>query len=471
MKNKEHVIVNVIEDSIAGELMISPGDVLLSVNGENIEDVFDYRFMIRDGNIELLIRKKDGEEIIYDIDKDPDEDLGLEFDEGLMDGYRSCCNKCVFCFIDQMPKGMRETLYFKDDDSRLSFLQGNYITLTNMNKSDIERIIRYHMSPINISVHSTDPDLRCMMLGNRFAGKKLEFIDDLFAAGINMNAQIVLCKGINDGENLKRTISDLSRYAPVMQSVSVVPSGLTRFRDGLFPLKPIEKTDAADAVSVIEAFQKDFYRKYSSHFVHASDELYLTAGLDVPEEERYDGYLQLENGVGMIRLLREEFYEALEERCSASCAKKCPVSRHLTIATGQLAADEIRTLTEDAVKRMMEAGVFEHSPVINCIAVKNNFFGDTITVSGLICGCDIIEQLNGQDLGDELLLPINMMRSGERYFLDDVTVDEVSEKLKVRVTIVPQGGKALLNAICGDKNEIGGRQIYEQADSSDSWKA
>ena len=303
----EHIVKNVLENSIAEELEIEPGDELISINDQKIEDVFDYQYLINDEYIELLVKKSDGEEWLLEIEKDYDEDLGIVFENSLMDNYKSCYNKCIFCFIDQNPKGMRDTIYFKDDDSRLSFLQGNYITLTNMKDEDIDRIINYHLAPINISVHTTNPQLRCSMLNNRFAGTILERIRKFYNAGIPMNGQIVLCKGINDGEELWRSISDLMEFVPVMESLSVVPVGLSDYRDGLFHLEPFDKEDACEVIDIIEHFQKKAYEKHGIHFVQASDEGYINAGRDFPEAERYDGFVQLENGVGMVRLMKEEF--------------------------------------------------------------------------------------------------------------------------------------------------------------------
>lgn len=292
-KYQGHVIKNVKPHSISEELEIEAGDVLLEINGEKIEDIFDYQYLTEDDYIEILIRKPSGEEWILEVDKDYNEDMGMEFEEGLMDNYRSCQNKCIFCFIDQMPKGMRETLYFKDDDSRLSFLQGNYITLTNMSDRDIDRIIRYHLCPINISVQTTNPELRCKMLSNRFAGEALKKIDRLAKACIEMNGQIVLCKGVNDKKELKRSIEDLSRYLPHMRSVSVVPAGLTKYREGLYPLELFTKEEACSVIDMIESYQQNFYEKYGLHFIHASDEWYILAERDFPDEETYDGYIQL----------------------------------------------------------------------------------------------------------------------------------------------------------------------------------
>ena len=309
---KGHVIKAVEPGSIAEEMGVEPGDELLSIDGQRPEDIFDYEYFIQNEEIVVLIRKADGEEWELDIENDF-EDLGLTFENGLMSEYRSCRNKCIFCFIDQMPKGMRDTLYFKDDDSRLSFLQGNYITLTNMKDKDIERIIRFKLSPINISVHTTNPKLRCKMLNNRFAGEALRKIDRLYEAQVPMNGQIVMCKDINDGAELDRTIGDLSRYLPYMESVSVVPVGLSKFRNGLYPLEPVTKEKALETIEIVERWQKRLFLEYGTHFIHASDEFYILANLPLPEEERYDGFLQLENGVGMLRLMTSQVEEALSK--------------------------------------------------------------------------------------------------------------------------------------------------------------
>ena len=328
---KGHKIRSVEEGSIAWKEGVESGMYLVSVNGTAPEDVFDYRFLMNDDHVEILIREENGDETLLEIDKEPFEDFGVEFESSLMDDYRSCCNRCIFCFIDQMPPGMRETLYFKDDDTRLSFLQGNYVTLTNLSDRDIGRIIRYRMEPINISVHTMDPELRCRMLHNRFAGEALKKIDTLFEAGITMNGQIVCCPGWNDGEQLRSTIEKLARYAPVMQSVSVVPVGLTKYRDGLEPLRPFTAKEAGETIDIIEAWQKKLYPQHGLHFVHASDEFYLLAGREIPEKERYDGYLQLENGVGMLRLFSDQFDQALKR------FKTCSRKKSATIVTGMLA--------------------------------------------------------------------------------------------------------------------------------------
>jgi putative radical SAM enzyme (TIGR03279 family) len=438
MKRTAHIIKDILEDSIAGEMGIEAGDALLAINGQNITDIFDYQYLIQDEYIEVLIRKSDGEEWLLEIDKDYEEDLGVEFENGLMDDYRSCRNKCIFCFIDQMPKGMRETLYFKDDDSRLSFLQGNYVTLTNMSDEDIERVIRYHLSPINISFQTTNPELRCKMLHNRFAGEALAQVKKLYDAGIAMNGQIVLCKGVNDGAELERSISDLTAYLPHLESVSVVPVGLSRFRDGLYPLEPFEKEDAVQVLNCIHKWQEELFPKYGLHFVHASDEWYILAEQELPEEERYDGYLQLENGVGMLRLLINEFEEAMEELPSESGFPG--KSEELSLVTGKLAYPYIKRMADRMMQRFDGLSIHVYD-------IKNFFFGERITVSGLLTGQDIIGQLRGKKLGERILLPQNVLRSGEDYFLDDITVAEMEKALQVKVDIVKSSGREFVNVI------------------------
>lgn len=430
----EHIIKSVLPGSIAAELEIAAGDRLIAINEREIEDVFDYHFYTNDEELVLLIKKPDGEEWELEIEKEYEEDLGIEFEQGLMDEYRSCRNRCMFCFIDQMPEGMRDTLYFKDDDSRLSFLQGNYVTLTNMSSHDIDRIIRYRLEPINISFHTTNPELRCRMLHNRFAGEALKNVDKLYEGGIQMNGQIVLCKGINDGVELERSIVDLTKYIPCLQSVSVVPVGLTRYRDGLYPLEPFQREDARRVLKTIHRWQERLYEEYGTHFIHAGDEWYILAGEELPEEERYDGYLQLENGVGMLRLLEEEFREAYEG--TEGDQRK----REVSIATGLLAAPYIQRMAEQLAVKYPKTE-------IHVYPIRNDFFGELITVSGLITGQDLIRQLRGRELGERLLLPCNMFRSGEEVFLDDVTLSEVEEALQVEAYIVKSSGRDLMEAV------------------------
>ncbi|MBQ6376172.1 MAG: DUF512 domain-containing protein [Lachnospiraceae bacterium] len=516
-----HRISKVEEGSYAWEMGVMPGMYLVSVNGQTVEDVFDYRFLMLEEHIEVLIREENGDETLVSVDKDADEDFGVEFESGLMDDCRSCCNRCIFCFIDQMPKGMRSTLYFKDDDSRLSFLQGNYVTLTNMSDHDIDRIIRYRMEPINISVHTTNPELRVKMLKNRFAGRIFPKMQRLKDARIAMNGQIVLCKGWNDGAELDRTIRDLTAYLPEMQSVSVVPVGLTRFRDNLTPLQPFTPEDASRVIDQIEAWQKriwdslaaayipeegeevpDLMRGAPRHFIHASDEWYILAGRELPPEENYDGFVQYENGVGMIRLQQIETDAAIAAYASriltkneqfltirpassdaeSVCGSKelqqdedggfrdsagrtaeenMPAVRHTTAVSGLLAETYLRRVME----RIEEAFPGHHADVA---AIRNDFFGERITVTGLITGGDLIRQLkervsSGIPIGDELLIPSTMLRRGEQVFLDDVTVDEVSRSLSVPVRVVWDRGEDLVRAVLGfPPQPCDERQIYEQ---------
>lgn len=444
MRENGHLIKTVQPGSIAEEMEIEAGDRLLAINGEDVEDIFDYQYMIQDEYVEVTISKPSGEEWILEIDKEYTEDLGVEFENGLMDDYRSCTNKCIFCFIDQMPKGMRDTLYFKDDDSRLSFLQGNYVTLTNMSEKDVERVIKYHMSPINISFQTTNPELRCKMLHNRFAGDALKKVDRFFEAGIEMNGQIVLCKGVNDGAELERSLSDLTKYLPHLRSVSVVPVGLSKYREGLYPLEPFTKEDAEKVLDTIHAWQEKVFPKYGLHFVHASDEWYILAGRDVPEEDNYDGYLQLENGVGMVRLLWEEFMDSLRQLKENGAVERWNGrKREISTVTGRIVYPYIYRMA----KLMEETfpGLRVH---VN--AIRNDFFGERITVTGLLTGQDIIAQLKDTRLGEELLLPQNVLRSGERVLLDDYTVDDISDALQVPVNIVKSSGYDFTESLLGE---------------------
>lgn len=438
--NNRHLIKSVTPGSIAEEMEIEAGDYLLEVNGTTIVDIFDYQLLCMDEFIDVVIEKSNGEQWEIEIEKDENEELGLEFENGLMDEYRSCCNKCMFCFIDQMPPGMRETLYFKDDDSRLSFLQGNYITLTNMNENDVDRIIRYNLSPINISVHTTNPKLRCKMLNNRFAGDKLKYIDRLNAADVEMNGQVVLCKNVNDKEELERTISDLEKYIPNMRSVSIVPSGLTKFRDGLYPLELFEKEDACAVIDTIEKWQKHFYEKYGIHFIHASDEWYILAEREMPEEERYDGYLQLENGVGMIRSFIEEVKDYLD-----SIEGDDRVINVSTIS-GVLAYDTIKSSCDKINKKFPNVNVHVYK-------IINDYFGHSITVTGLLTGQDICAQLSGKELGDNLLLPTNTLKADENIFLDDMTLEELENNLQINAIIVKSSGVDFVKTIINENED------------------
>lgn len=453
MKRKGHIIKAVEPDSIGEEVGIEPGDSLLAVNGEEPEDIFDYQFMIQEEYLEVLVEKstacygtkEEPEQWLLEIEKEEWEDLGIEFENGLMDEYRSCHNKCIFCFIDQMPKGMRETLYFKDDDSRLSFLQGNYITLTNMSEKDLDKIVKYHLSPINISFQTMNPELRCKMLHNRFAGEALKKVDRLYKAGITLNGQIVLCKGVNDGEELEHSIEELTKYLPNLESVSVVPVGLTKYREGLYPLEPFTKQDAVKVLDTIHKWQKKVYKEYGIHFIHASDEWYILAEQELPPAANYDGYPQLENGVGMIRLMMDEFYQSIEDYQLAVANgrkkdRRKEIEKKISIATGKLAYPFIKEIAGKLMEQFPKIS-------IQVYGITNDFFGEMITVSGLLTGQDIKKQLAGQTLGERLWLPQNVLRAGETVFLDDFTLEELEIALQVPIDIVKSSGYEFLNLI------------------------
>lgn len=437
---KGHRISGIVPGSIAEEMEIAPGDLLLSVNGHELEDVFDYHYLVNEEYVVVLIRKPDGEQWELEIEKEYDEDLGLVFDQALLDEYHSCRNKCIFCFIDQMPPGMRDTLYFKDDDARLSFLQGNYITLTNMSDKDIDRIIRFHLAPINVSVHTTNPELRCKMLHNRFAGDALDKMKKLAAAGIEMNSQIVLCKGWNDGEELDRTIEDLMELYPSMQSLSVVPMGTTKYREHLVQVDPFDAQDAGAVLDQIHGWQARMMEKYGIHFVHASDEWFIMAGRPLPEAEYYEGYGQIENGVGMVRSFIDEWQDALEEYKQEHGSEK--LRKTVSFVTGKLFAPSL----ENCVRELETVDATFTGQVF---AIRNDFFGESITVAGLVTAQDIIAQLSGKNLGEVLLVPDTMLRADEDIFLDDITVEELSQTLQIPVVIVKSNGYSLLEGILG----------------------
>ncbi len=459
-KQKGHLIKSVEPGSIAEELGIMPGDRLISINGTEIDDVFDYRYLTDDEELTLLVYSaEEDDEYECDIEKDADEDLGIEFEAGLMDEYRHCSNKCVFCFIDQMPPGMRETLYFKDDDARLSFLQGNYVTLTNMSAKDVERICFYKLSPINVSIHTTNPELRCKMLHNRFAGDALKKLDTLCEAGIEINGQIVLCKGYNDGAELDRTLKDIEKYMPNLVSLSVVPVGLTKFREGLAHLEPFDSAESAVVIDQIEKWQQYYYDKYGSRIVFASDEWYLKAGREIPQIEAYEGFPQIENGVGMVRNLLDEFDEAIAADDSGRILKGT-----FSFVTGKLIEPIIRTLCGKITEKYPETKT-------KVYGIRNDFFGNMITVAGLVTGQDIIAQLKDEDLGDMVIMPSCMLRMGESVLLDDITVEDIRKALQTDIRIVKSGGSALIDVLCNDYKGSFEREdfnSYEQTDRGDS---
>ena len=433
IKKQKHIVATVESDSIAEELGLEPGDEILKINNEEIKDILDYRFLVQDEEIVLTVKTKQGETVDVEIEKDADEDLGIEFENDFMDNYRSCHNKCIFCFIDQMPPGMRETLYFKDDDDRLSFLQGNYVTLTNMDDDEIDRIIRYRLEPMNISFQAMNPELRCKMLNNRFAGDALKKVDKLYEAGIIMNGQIVLCKGWNDKEELEYSLKKLYQYVPVLESVSVVPVGLSKYREGLAHLEPFTKEDAKEVIKTVKKWQDKAYKEHGLHFVHASDEWYFLAEEELPDADVYDGYLQLSNGVGMIASEREDFYLEYNDLLEDYVTDPNHKDVKITCVTGKLAYSLIVELS----KRMEE---LLPNLTIEVVAIRNDFFGELITVTGLITATDLMAQLKGKDLGDSLCIHECMLRSGEQVFLDDYTVSDVMSTLQVPVDIVKSNG-------------------------------
>ncbi len=431
------IIKSVADGSIGQELGLEPGDSLLAIDGQDINDVLDYFYLCEKEEIHLKILTKDGETVECDVEKDEDEPLGLTFEEDFMGQYRHCLNKCMFCFIDQLPKGMRSTLYFKDDDSRLSFLDGSYITMTNMKEEDFQKIIDYRMSPINVSIHTTDPKLRVMMLKNKNAVDLLPRMEELKKADIRMNGQIVLCKNINDGKNLDRTITDLMAFRPQLQSVSIVPCGLTKYREGLYPLELFTSEDCARVIDQVEPYQKRCFEESGMHFIHLSDEFYINAKRPLPEAERYDGYLQLENGVGMMRLFIDEAKEAMDRLDPASDPHE-----HISVVTAVSAGPYIRQIAQDIMK------IYPHLKVDVHIII-NHFFGENITVTGLLTATDIVDQLKGENLGERLLLPENLLRAGTTTLLDDKTVVDIEQALQTPTNIVKSSGISFVRTVVG----------------------
>lgn len=429
-------VTGVIKHSPAHRARIKTGDILVSVNGHDIHDVLDYMFYAAEDKVQLVLQRKN-KMLTKTINKSEYDDLGMEFASFLMDDKRSCSNKCIFCFIDQMPPNMRETLYFKDDDARLSFLQGNYVTLTNLNDNDIRRIIDMRLN-INVSVHTTNPELRCKMMNNRFAGEKLKYLKMMADSGLMLNCQIVCCPGVNDGAELQRTLNDLSALMPNIQSVAVVPVGLTKFREGLFPLRCFDEKNAGEVIDIIEEKQKDCLEKHGTRMVFPADEFYLLAKRDLPDAAFYEDYPQYENGVGLLRSLGDEFEQALSDFAETVGKRK------VTVATGTAAYEFHKMLAEKAMEKF---------PKLNIQVVKiiNHFFGETITVAGLITAGDLIDQLKDIDLGDELIIPKVMLKSDEPVFLDDLSVADVEKALNISVTPSPNEGFEYLDILLGVK--------------------
>lgn len=451
MRKANTKVANIVAGSIAQEVGIETGDMILSINENVISDILEYKFLINDEFLNIVIQKSDGQEWEVEIEKEIDEDLGIEFENALISEARSCKNKCIFCFIDQLPKGMRDTLYFKDDDSRLSFLQGNYITLTNLSDEDVNKIIKYRISPLNVSVHTTNAELRVKMLNNKFAGNILRVLGKLAEAGIILNGQIVLCPEVNDGQELDRTLEDLNLLYPHMRSISVVPVGLTKHRQGLYEIKPYNKESALKLIEQVEVWQKSFRKKYKTNFVYIADEFYLMAGKEIPEYREYEDFPQIENGVGLIALFKKEFYDYLKYSVKNKTNRK---DRTVSVITGTSSYNFIYRISKDLESKFGNIK-------INVYKILNNFFGQTVTVTGLITGCDIIEQLKGHELGEELLIPECMLEHGEHVFLDDISTDDIQRELGVNVRITEVNGKEYIKAVLG-------RSINGKTSSSNS---
>ena len=433
---KKHIIKDIVPGSIAEEMEIEPGDYLVSINDEEIKDILDYKFQIFDEYITLVIEKKNGEEWDLEIEKEANEDLGIIFPEQLIEKPRSCANKCIFCFMDQLPDKVRNTLVFKDDDFRLSFITGNYVTLTNSGYKDLDRIIRYHLSPINISVHATDPEVRSMMLNNKTAYKVMEYIKYLTEHDIKINAQIVLCPNINDGKVLDKTIKELSEYAPNLQCIAIVPVGLTKYREGLYPLTVFDKEGASRTINQINGWQAKFREKYGFNLVYLADEFYVKAEREIPEFKDYDDFPQLGDGIGMLAYFKKNFDSYLKR------FKPKKVNKVVSIASGKIVYNFMRARMDELEKK------FEGLK-INLYPIENTFFGPEITVTGLITGGDLITQLKDKELGEYLILCGDMLKDDADIFLDDVTLDEVKEKLNIEIKVNNDGGIGIINDILG----------------------
>lgn len=430
----KHKIKSIVAGSIAEEMQIEAGDYLVSVNDEDIKDILDYKFQIFDEFITVVIEKANGEEWELEIEKEENEDLGIVFPEQLIEKPRSCANKCIFCFMDQLPDKVRKTLVFKDDDFRLSFITGNYVTLTNSGYKDLDRIIRYHLSPINISVHATDPEVRSMMLNNKTAGKVMEYIDYLTSHDIKVNAQIVLCPEINDGKILDKTIKELSEYAPNLQCIAIVPVGLTKYRKGLFPLRVFTKEECKDIINQIKKWQAKFKKKYGINLVYLADEFYMKSGVKVPDFKEYDEFPQLEDGIGMIAYFDKQFERYLRR------FKGRTLNKTVSVATGKLIYPYMRAKMNELEKKF-------DGLKINVYPIENLFFGPEITVSGLITGGDLIKGLNNKELGEYLIICEDMLKSDEDIFLDDVTLEEVKNKLNTNIVVNARDGKSNIRAV------------------------
>lgn len=434
-------IKKVIPDTYAYDCGIKENDILININGHEIRDVIDYRFYLADHLIKIKVLR-DGAELEFEINKDVYEDIGLDFETPLMDQKQRCQNKCIFCFIDQLPKGLRETLYFKDDDSRLSFLHGNYVTLTNLSRNDVDRIIEMHISPINVSIHTTNPELRCQMMHNKRAGEVLSYLNDFANAGIEICGQIVLCRGVNDGAELEKSLNDLSALYPALKSLCVVPSGLTKHREGLYNLKPFDKESSLEVIKTVEEINKFYAKKYKTNLFFCADEFYLMANKKLPSFEYYEDFSQFENGVGMMRMFETEVDSFLKTLSK----EERQIKRSISIATGESAYDFICEMVKRIKKKCKAVDC-------NVYRIKNDFFGHSITVAGLITGNDLVNQLADKPLGEELLISRSMLRSEGDLFLCGMSIEKLKESLSIDITPTDCDGASFVMAVLGIKEE------------------
>lgn len=433
----ENKIIKIKKNSIADELDIKKDDILISINNNPVEDIIDYKFMISDDYIEMRIRKPSGEIYDYEIEKEIDEDIGIEFENPLMDKIKTCTNKCVFCFIDQLPSNLRDSLYLKDDDTRLSFLSGNYLTLTNLKEKDIDKIIRYGLSPLKVSVHTTNPEIRLKMLKNKKAGNIMETLNKFRDTNIKIDCQVVLCKDLNDGDELENTIKDLRGLYPNIRSIAVVPVGLTKYRDGLPEIKGYDKDSSIEVLNIISKYNKKYKKEIGTNFVYASDEFYILSESDIPKYQYYENFKQIENGVGMIRLFDHEIEKELEK-----IKVNLKTKREITVITGELAYKNMVDNCNKIMKKIEKL-------TLDVVKVKNDFFGEKITVSGLITGKDIINQLKGKHENKNLIIPDNMLKSNEDIFLDDIKISEIEKELNSNIIVSKVDGKEFIEKILG----------------------
>jgi putative radical SAM enzyme (TIGR03279 family) len=440
-KKKHAVVYNVLPDSIADEVEISKGDKILSINGEEIIDIFDYRFAITNEEITIEVEKANGEIWEVEIEKDEYEEIGIEFENDLINECKSCQNKCLFCFIDQLPPNMRKTVYFKDDDPRLSFLTGNYVTLTNTSDKELERIIKYKLTPVNVSVHTTDKELRVQILNNKKAGEILDKIKKLVSNGIEVNCQIVLMRDVNDKEYLEKTIKELHDISPRVRSISIVPVGISKFREGLFKLTPFDKESSSEVIDQVSSWQDKFYNDYGSRVLFLADEFYIMAEREIPELDHYEDFPQIENGVGLMAQFKHEVYETINNLKDPKLDK----FREVTIATGVSAYGYISEFANKLENK-------HENLKINVYPIINEFFGDKVTVTGLITGSDIEKQISNKSIGDVLLLSESMFKDGEDIFLDDTTLSGLEKKLNIKIEIVQNTGNDFVNKIIGKES-------------------